>query len=390
MPTLHSYQRTTYAVWEITLKCNLKCTTCGSRAGDARRDELSTAEALDLVRQMAEAGIDEVTLIGGEAYLRKDWPEIAKAITAHGMACTMTTGGLGVSAHMAEKMAEAGIKTISVSVDGLEASHDRQRGVPGSWRGAMNALTNLKAAGLPISANTQINKLSMPELPALYEVLRDKGIHAWQTQMTVPMGRAADNADLLLQPWELLELHPMLAELAERGRADGIMMMPGNNVGYYGPHDAQTKGHGKEGLNWDGCQAGISTLGIEADGAIKGCPSLPTGPYTGANIRDVDLATIIGSTEQLAFNRVAYEDPARATEHLWGYCKGCYYADICRGGCSWTAHVFFGKRGNNPYCHHRAIEHDRQGLRERLVLATPAPGEPFDHGVFEIVVEPRA
>ena len=45
--------------------------------------------------------------------------------------------------------------------------------------------------------------------------------------------------------------------------------------------------------------------------------------------------------------------------------------------------------GNNPFCHHRALEHDKQGLRERIVPVAPAPGEPFDHGLFELVVEPK-
>lgn len=88
------HHRTSYAVWEITLKCNLACSHCGSRAGQARHQELSTAEALNLVQQLAEVGIKEVTLIGGEAFLRPDWLVIAKAITDAGMLCGMTTGGL--------------------------------------------------------------------------------------------------------------------------------------------------------------------------------------------------------------------------------------------------------------------------------------------------------
>src|SRR5688572_4665359 len=71
--------RPIYTVWEITLRCDLACRHCGSRAGRERPDELSTAEALDLVRQLHEMEVDEVTLIGGEAYLRDDWIEIAKA-----------------------------------------------------------------------------------------------------------------------------------------------------------------------------------------------------------------------------------------------------------------------------------------------------------------------
>src|ERR1700745_4376755 len=66
-----------HVVWEITLACNLKCGHCGSRAGKRRANELSTAECLDVVRQLAAAGTREITLIGGEAYLRRDWLEIA-------------------------------------------------------------------------------------------------------------------------------------------------------------------------------------------------------------------------------------------------------------------------------------------------------------------------
>ncbi|MGE3769239.1 MAG: GDL motif peptide-associated radical SAM/SPASM maturase, partial [Kofleriaceae bacterium] len=78
----------------------------------------------------------------------------------------------------------------------------------------------------------------------------------------------------------------------------------------------------------------------------------------------------------------------RTVEDLSGFCRTCYYADTCRAGCTWTASVLFGRPGDNPYCHHRALERDREGLRERLVLRERAPGEPFDHGMFELVVEP--
>src|SRR5262245_41350930 len=117
--------RAGYAVWELTLKCNLACSHCGSRAGDARVQELAPAEAQDLIRQLAEAGITEVTIEGGEAFLRSDWLDIARGIVAHGMTCTMTTGAYGMSRGIAQKMKEAGIGRVSVSVDGLEATHDR-------------------------------------------------------------------------------------------------------------------------------------------------------------------------------------------------------------------------------------------------------------------------
>src|SRR4051812_11768630 len=111
-------RREAYAVWELTLKCNLACGHCGSRAGDPRVDELSTDEALDLVRQLAEAGITEVTIEGGEAFLRPDWLTIARAISDRGMICSMVTGGYGISRETARRMKDAGINGVTVSVDG--------------------------------------------------------------------------------------------------------------------------------------------------------------------------------------------------------------------------------------------------------------------------------
>src|SRR5688500_4326168 len=81
--------RPIYAVWEITLACDLACRHCGSRAGKARPDELTTAEAIDLVAQMADLGVREIALIGGEVYLYPGWTDVVRAIRARGMQCTM-------------------------------------------------------------------------------------------------------------------------------------------------------------------------------------------------------------------------------------------------------------------------------------------------------------
>src|SRR5438128_1145329 len=88
--------RPIYAVWEVTLQCDLACRHCGSRAGHERHDELSTAECLDLIGQMAELGVRETTLIGGEAYLREDWVELVRELKRVGISPTMTTGGRGI------------------------------------------------------------------------------------------------------------------------------------------------------------------------------------------------------------------------------------------------------------------------------------------------------
>ncbi|MFT4624986.1 MAG: radical SAM protein with 4Fe4S-binding SPASM domain [Myxococcota bacterium] len=362
-------------VWELTLRCDLACRHCGSRAGHPRAAELSLDDALGVLNQLAEMGTREIAFIGGEAYLWTRWLELVRAAADRGIRPTMTSGARQLTATVAQAAADAGMQAISVSVDGLEATHDRLRNVAGSHRAALAALGHIGAAGMDPYANTQFNRLNLPEVEPLGDQLIDAGIKAWQVQLTGPMGRAADRPEWLLQPYQLLDLFPRLAAVAERARARGVTVDASNNLGYYGPYEGLLRRS-----YWKGCAAGRYTLGIEANGDVKGCPSLPSEPYVGGNLRESSLAEV-WRTEQLAFTR------KRGTEELWGFCGGCYYADVCRGGCSWTAHTLLGRRGNMPYCHHRTLELDAIGRRERLIKVEDAPGRPFDFGRFELVEE---
>lgn len=373
--------RPIYVVWEITLRCDLACRHCGSRAGRARPDELTTDEALDVIRQLAELGVPEITLIGGEAYLRDDWTVLGRAIRDAGMTLSMVTGGRGMTPERARQAFEAGFQTASVSFEGMEATHDRLRGVPGTFQNAIAALDNLRAAGVPVSVNTQIGRAGMTEVEALTELLMDHGIHSWQPSFTVPLGRAADDPDLLLEPYQMVEVMPMIARVARRMKARNVRLWPGNDVGYFGPYESLFRGTLPRG-HMASCGAGRAILGIEANGDLKGCLSLPSKEYVGGNVRDHRIQDLWERAPALRFTR------QRNSGELWGYCRDCYYSDVCLGGCTMTCHVLAGRTGNNPYCHHRALEFLRQGLRERLVRTVPADAnQPFDHATFETVVE---
>ncbi|CAN5364270.1 GDL motif peptide-associated radical SAM/SPASM maturase [soil metagenome] len=372
--------RPIYAVWEITLACDLSCRHCGSRAGRARGDELETTECKDLVDQLADLGVMEVILIGGEAYLRPDWLDVIAHIKKRGMTPPMTTGGRALTKERARDAAAAGLASASVSIDGAEETHDRLRALKGSYAAALEALDNLRSAGIKVSANTQINRLSMREMQHVFETIRARGVHSWQIQLTVAMGRAADEPDVLLQPYDLLELFPILGDIADQCRASKIRLWPGNNVGYFGPIETKLHGTMPRG-HMASCGAGWSGMGIESDGTIKGCPSLSTATWSGGNVRHEKLEAIWERSPKLRYTR------DRTVDDLWGYCRTCYYAEVCMGGCTWTSESILGRPGNNPMCHHRALEHQRVGKRERIVPVSAAPGLPFDHARFELVVE---
>ena len=149
-----------YTVWESTLACDHRCLHCGPRAGDARPNELTLDECLKLVDEMAELNVGEVALIGGEAYMRGDHILVIRALREKGISVLLVTGGLGITAERASAMKEAGVRSVSISIDGMEKSHDYVRGRDGSWKAAFRAWDHLKAAGIPVAVNTQINAFS--------------------------------------------------------------------------------------------------------------------------------------------------------------------------------------------------------------------------------------
>jgi Y-X(10)_GDL-associated radical SAM protein len=370
-----------HVVWEITLACDLKCLHCGSRAGHRRSSELSTEECLRVVESLARLGTREVSLIGGEAYLRKDWTEIVSAIRSHGMYCAVQTGGRNLTPERMRKAIDAGLNGIGVSLDGMAPLHDRVRNVRGSFARAVDTLRRAREAGLAISVNTQIGSETMADLPELMETIIAVGAKQWQIQLTVAMGNAVDNDDLLLQPYQLLELMPLLAKLYQAAAARGLLMIVGNNIGYFGPYEHIWRGFGDERVHWTGCSAGQTGLALEADGTVKGCPSLATVGFAGGNVRDLTLEDIWRSSKEIHFGRL------RSVEDLWGFCRTCYYADVCRGGCTWTSHSLLGIPGNNPYCHYRAAALEKDGLRERVVKIREAAKASFAIGEFELITE---
>ncbi len=370
-----------HVVWEVTLACNLKCQHCGSRAGRPRPDELNPAEALELIDHLAALGTRELTLIGGEAYLRRDWIELIRRSRSHGIRTAVQTGARNLTDKRLDEAAEAGLQGIGVSIDGLPDLHDRVRGVPGSYDQAISALKRAKARGLAVSVNTQIGAETAAHLPELMERIIEAGATHWQIQLTVAMGNAVDNPDLLLQPYQLLDVMPLLARLYREGLERGLLMIVGNNVGYFGPYERMWRGLGDEADHWNGCAAGQGGIGIEADGTIKGCPSLATSLYAAGNVREMSIADIWRYSEKMAFGRV------RDVEELYDYCRTCYYADVCRAGCTWTSESLLGKRGNNPYCHHRVLDLARHGWRERVTKVKDAPAASFAIGEFALVRE---
>jgi MoaA/NifB/PqqE/SkfB family radical SAM enzyme len=124
--------------------------------------------------------------IGGEAYLRKDWTQLIKAIHDHGMYCAIQTGGRNLTPAKMQAAVDAGLDGVGISLDGLAPLHDAVRNVPGSFDKAVDTLRRAKAAGLAVSVNTQIGAATLPDLPALMDTIIELGATTGRSRSPSP------------------------------------------------------------------------------------------------------------------------------------------------------------------------------------------------------------
>jgi radical SAM protein with 4Fe4S-binding SPASM domain len=335
-------------------------------AGDARDDELNSQEALALVEQLADLGCRDVTLSGGEPLLRPDWAEIASSLKVHGIRVCMFSNGWALDREVAHRAKSAGIEQIFISIDGLQATHDRLRGRIGSWKRAMEAINHLRDANIITGATTSINRWNIGELEQIHRQLVLSGVRRWQLLLGAKNGWK--KRGFWLQPDDLLELIPQISRLQSESP---LQFLIGDNMGYYGSVVGRLRSKTRTESNWSGCLAGCQILGIESNGNVKGCLTLPSQrhgceSWIEGNIRQRPLREIWSSTEAFAYNR----KPDAAAD-LSGFCQTCEYAAICRAGCHWTAEHYADGNRENHYCYHRQLMHalDSATTKQKLSKA---------------------
>ena len=367
----------TLAVWEFTLACNLKCRHCGSSAGKKRKDELSTNAALDVVRRLKDLGIKEVNLIGGEATLRPDWPVIGKAISDSGMALAFQTGGLHISPTILDQMVEIGTKGVGVSIDGVGDIHDNQRGVKGSYERALKTLDYLSDSKIPfLACTTQLNRLSFTSLLELLDKVSQTRVKSWQIAQTLPMGIGTSATDLHFQPSDFLVIHELAAIFSVEAWKRGILGIAANPLGYFGPYERLIR-TGPHNINsfYQGCPAAKGVIGLEANGTIKGCPSLPTDPFS------------LGKSNESGFKKLetVFEiSDSPYQNRINGFCADCPFSNVCWSGCGWSATTTMGQKGDNPYCMFRSIVNYGIAQYEQLEQQSEGDLGPFEYGINKL------
>ncbi len=334
-------------VWEITFACNMKCLHCGTSAGTARSDELTTDESLSLIDELAGLGSQMITLSGGEPLLRKDWKLLARRIKDNGVRHYIISNGYAVTEQVIDDFEELQFRNVGISFDGVEKTHNYIRQRDDSWRRAVNAMKMMSARGnIKFCAVTQVSNINLHELDDIKKHLQECGCPQWRIQMTTSTGRMRDHSNLVMT----LDNYPVLVDkLLELQQDRSMDIDVGENIGYYGCKGTQLR----DGAPYLGCYAGTRVAGICSNGGVKGCLSMQD-EFIEANIRDSSFTEIWNDPNRFLYNRKF----TRATAS--GYCHDCRYLPLCRGGCATTSVSATGCRANNPYCMYR-IERE-QGI----------------------------
>lgn len=375
--------------FELTLKCNEACFHCGSSCGAARPDGLPVEvyrAVLDEVKQNFDIRPLMLCITGGEPLLRPDFFEILGYAHSQGFTWGMTSNATLITPQVAHRLYESGMATISVSIDGLEKTHDRLRGLDGGYRLAMEGIENLLAerdrryaepAASPgqqendqpvtgqqadwqhvnrpdqpvegkrrkkpfraIQVTTVINHENIHELDALYAIFEKMDIDSWRVIGLEPIGRALLRPELMLTPEDQRRLISFIYE--KRCEQMPVTYGCSHFVGF---------DYEREIRDWYFlCNAGIYTASIMANGDVGACLDIERTPRTvQGNILETPFTEIWNKRFELF---------RRPLSRMCEDCRDCSYERYCAGG----AHHSFDYESNRQRICLKGILFDEENL----------------------------
>ena len=258
-----------------------------------------------------------IIISGGEPLMRKDLADIGHALKQRGYPWGMVTNGLALTETRFQELVAAGLRSITVSCDGLEKDHIWLRQHPLAFEGATRAIRLIAdyntnhPSPLTWDVVTCANQRNIGHLPQIREMLWSLGVRDWRIFGIDPMGRAATNEELLLTDDQFLYLMKYIASEREAGRHVSYSC-----EGYLGSYEGRVRDH----LYL--CAAGISVASILIDGSISACMSI-RGKYYQGNIYKDSFWSVWENGFQSYRDRSWMRKKAPCNDcKAWTFCEG--------------------------------------------------------------------
>ena len=311
---------------ELTSQCNERCLHCGSLCDGASSPQVPSDMLVDILASVKERlGIEKTQLCitGGEPLLRADFMDLMAQADALGYSWGMTTNGTLVTPEVARGLEECGMRTVSVSVDGMAETHDWFRGRAGSYEQALQGVCNLgeRDSFQHVQITTVVHARNIGELDEMFARFLELPIDSWRLAAIEPMGRALEHPELMLTP----DGHRRLLSFIHEKRSQGWPVTYG--CCHYLGVDLEREVRNAYFI----CSAGIYTASIMANGDIGSCLDIERRPETvQGNVYRDDFVDVW-------LNRFGFlrQELADMDER----CCICEERDFCAGG-SWHSFDF--------------------------------------------------
>ena len=360
--------------WESTLRCNVHCLHCGSDCSSSEvTPDMPAEDFLRVIDQSVTPHVNPhkvlIIISGGEPLMRKDLAQVGAALKQRGYPWGMVTNGLALTEQRFKELLAAGLRSIAISFDGLELDHNWLRQHPLAFEGATRAiklaaqygvqrgstivqhssklsntereaLNNIEQApapaeqpnGLVWDVVTCVNQRTINQLDEMQQYLWSIGVRNWRLITIDPMGRAAENSELILTP----EQHRQVLDYIREKRKEGLHISY-SCEGFMPEYEMEIRDHLFH------CAAGISIASILVDGSISACTSV-RGKYYQGNIYKDDFWEVWENGFEPYRNRKWMKklEP----------CNNCKLFRYCEGG---GIHLR-RKDGMLMLCHHNKIQ----------------------------------
>lgn len=305
-----------YLFWECTLRCNHNCLHCGSECTKDNvikdmplRDFLN---AIDELIPYIDPNKITIGLTGGEPLLRNDLEECGKELYQRGFPWGFVTNGYLLTEKRLAGLLDAGLRTITISLDGLETNHNWLRGINNGFQKTVNAIKVVSTSErLVYDVVTCINQRNIEELLDIKKLLISLNVKRWRLVTIFPIGRAASNPELALTDKQFIQLFEFIKET----RREGLISASYGCEGFLGDYEGEVR------TGFFNCRAGISIGSILADGSISACPSLRS-KFIQGNIYKDKFIDVWNNRFEVMRNRSWTKT---------GKCKSCKSYCFCKG-----------------------------------------------------------
>ncbi len=311
--------------WELTRSCNLNCLHCRAAAERGPYEgELSTEEALAFIDEVVSFSRPVLILTGGEPLMREDVFTLARYATGKGLRVVMATNGTLITPEIVSRMREAGVKRVSVSIDGATPqSHDAFRGVNGAFEEAMRGIRYLREGGVEVQINTTLTRRNVKELDSFIRLTEEVGAVAYHIFLLVPTGRGKEMKGEEVSAEEYEQVLERFYDLSKRVPLQFKATCAPQYYRIAAQKGERLRERSRDALHTftRGCLGGVGFCFLSHRGDVQPCGYLEV---VAGNIRERGFREIWEESE--LFQKLRDPDNYR------GKCGRCEYRVIC-GGC---------------------------------------------------------